>query len=260
MGQKVIPVSFRLTHLNNWKSSWIAPKSQYADLFYFEHNIRKLLQTLTNRKWLNCDHITIKRQGNSLQIFVFVQNQLRYAHQEDLRNLAEKKAILTKNLQRFSEHLNLNVTVKLYIVCVTFKSLNRKKTFVNTLQYLRKDRRNHRTKDFFNAVCTALYTGSAELFNQFLVKNLVKSPRHIQFLKQINILLFQLFNRHPNFLGYKIQWKGRLNGRERGRKKVYSAGSIPLSTLDNNIIYDYQKVVTPAGVCGLKTWLFFAPK
>lgn len=260
MGQKVIPTSFRLTHLNTWESSWIAPKSQYADLFYFEHNIRKLLHTLTNRKWLNCEHIKIRKQANSFQVFLTLHNQLRNRPFYDLENIGSKRKCIARNLQKYSEHLNLNLTVKFYIVSLSFRMVNKAQVFYKVLQNLKKDRRNHKTKDFFSAVSMSLYTRNAELFNQFLVKSLVKSPRHIQFLKQINILLFQLFNQYTSFLGYKIQWKGRLNGRERARKKIYSAGSIPLSTLDNNIKYDYQKVVTPAGVCGLKTWLFFAPR
>lgn len=91
MGQKIIPTNFRLNHFKNWESSWVVPKSQYADVFYFEHNIRKFLQTLTNRNFLNCNKIKIKKQANSFQIYLYLDNQKRKKPFHDLINLQKKK-------------------------------------------------------------------------------------------------------------------------------------------------------------------------
>lgn len=260
MGQKIIPTNFRLNHFKNWESSWVVPKSQYADVFYFEHNIRKFLQTLTNRNFLNCNKIKIKKQANSFQIYLYLDNQKRKKPFHDLINLQKKKHIIEKNLQKYAEHFKLNYTVKFYIINLNFKILKKGYFFYRVIQYLKKKKINHKTKNFFGIVNMSIYTQNVYLLNQFLIKNLTKTPRHLQFLKTINILLYQLYQKYPNFKGYKIQWKGRLNGRERARKMVYTAGSIPLNTINNNIKYNYQKVITPAGVCGLKTWFLFDSK
>ena len=64
---------------------------------------------------------------------------------------------------------------------------------------------------------------------------------------------FKIFS---NFLGYRLQFKGRLNGSKRKKKLVYQKGKIPLNTLKYDIQYYFNEFKTPSGVCSIKFWVF----
>jgi ribosomal protein S3 len=66
-----------------------------------------------------------------------------------------------------------------------------------------------------------------------------------------------LFDVFVSFKGYKISFKGKINKAARARKRVHQYGRIPLTTLNESIIYSEQEVFTPGGMCTLKVWLFF---
>lgn len=56
--------------------------------------------------------------------------------------------------------------------------------------------------------------------------------------------------------GIRIQVSGRLNGAEMSRREKEVAGSIPLHTLRADIDYAYVPAQTPAGVIGVKVWIY----
>ncbi len=57
-------------------------------------------------------------------------------------------------------------------------------------------------------------------------------------------------------LGIRIEVAGRLNGAEMSRREKEVAGSVPLHTLRADI--DYAQVIakTPAGIIGVKVWIY----
>jgi len=59
-----------------------------------------------------------------------------------------------------------------------------------------------------------------------------------------------------NFKGYRLQFKGRLNGSKRKKKLVYQKGKIPLNTLKYDIKYHFNEFKTPSGICSIKFWGF----
>jgi len=54
------------------------------------------------------------------------------------------------------------------------------------------------------------------------------------------------------FKGVRFQLKGRINGARRSRIMQVQSGSIPLTTLSNNVYYSFNKVMTIHGIYGLK--------
>lgn len=56
--------------------------------------------------------------------------------------------------------------------------------------------------------------------------------------------------------GIRIQVAGRLNGAEMSRREKEVAGSVPLHTLRADIDYAQVQARTPAGVIGVKVWIF----
>lgn len=56
--------------------------------------------------------------------------------------------------------------------------------------------------------------------------------------------------------GIRIEVSGRLNGAEMSRREKEIAGSVPLHTIRADIDYAQVKAQTPAGVIGVKVWIY----
>jgi small subunit ribosomal protein S3 len=56
--------------------------------------------------------------------------------------------------------------------------------------------------------------------------------------------------------GIRIQVSGRLNGAEMSRREKEVAGSVPLHTLRADIDYAQVNAKTPAGIIGVKVWIY----
>ena len=57
-------------------------------------------------------------------------------------------------------------------------------------------------------------------------------------------------------LGIRIEVSGRLNGAEMSRREKEVAGSVPLHTIRADIDYAHVGARTPAGVIGVKVWIY----
>lgn len=56
--------------------------------------------------------------------------------------------------------------------------------------------------------------------------------------------------------GVRVEVAGRLNGAEMSRREKEILGSVPLHTLRANIDYSLAEAFTPAGVIGVKVWIY----
>jgi small subunit ribosomal protein S3 len=56
--------------------------------------------------------------------------------------------------------------------------------------------------------------------------------------------------------GIRIEVAGRLNGAEMSRREKEIQGSVPLHTLRADIDYGYVPAFTPAGIIGVKVWIY----
>lgn len=56
--------------------------------------------------------------------------------------------------------------------------------------------------------------------------------------------------------GVRIQVAGRLNNAEMARREKISEGSVPLHTLRADVNYHLAKAHTPAGIIGVKVWIY----
>ena len=56
--------------------------------------------------------------------------------------------------------------------------------------------------------------------------------------------------------GIRIEVAGRLNGAEMSRREKETAGSVPLHTIRADIDYALVKAQTPAGIIGVKVWIY----
>jgi small subunit ribosomal protein S3 len=56
--------------------------------------------------------------------------------------------------------------------------------------------------------------------------------------------------------GIRIEVSGRLNGAEMSRREKEVQGSVPLHTIRANIDYAQVNAQTPAGIIGVKVWIY----
>jgi len=56
--------------------------------------------------------------------------------------------------------------------------------------------------------------------------------------------------------GVRIEVSGRLNGAEMSRREKEVQGSVPLHTLRADIDYSAARAQTPAGIIGVKVWIY----
>lgn len=57
-------------------------------------------------------------------------------------------------------------------------------------------------------------------------------------------------------LGIRVEVSGRLNGAEMSRREKEVQGSVPLHTLRADIDYSHVGAQTPAGIIGVKVWIY----
>ena len=100
---------------------------------------------------------------------------------------------------------------------------------------------------------------SSELLNNVISSALETGKRHVGVLRNFNKILIRTYKLIPAFKGFKMEFKGRPNGRERGKSMSFSTGKLLLSTIKADIDYHFSEIKTTSGMCSLKTWLLFEP-
>lgn len=266
MAQKIIPKSFRLNYFKNWESSSIVSNENYSNLFFFEYNVSRYLKTLCIKKQIILNKIKIKKQINSVKIYVSLYRQTvrtktldkltKQGSRIDLMDLVNKKNKIENNLQKYCKSFGFGFDIQLLFFIPRLQK-QKKRQYYNIKKHLKKQGLSRQSVYLYTPIFMAIYTQSVVFLNNFLIKNLKTTKKHVNYLRNFEKTFNFFFNKFPNFIGYKIQWKGRLNGKERAKKIVFKAGTIPLNTIRYDIKYDIQEITTPAGVCSLRTWLLF---
>lgn len=266
MAQKIIPKSFRLNYFKNWESSSIVSKENYSNLFYFEYNVYNYLKILCIKKQIVLNKVKIKKQINSFKIYVSLYRQTirtktlekltKQGTRVDLMDLVNNKNEIETNLKKYCKIFGLNFDIQLFFFIPRLQK-RKKRQFFNIKKHLKKQGLSRQGTYLYTPIFITICTQSVVFLNNFLVYNLKTNKKHVNYLRNFEKTFNFFFTKFPNFLGYKIQWKGRLNGKERAKKIVFKAGTIPLNTIRYDIKYNIQEITTSAGVCSLRTWLLF---
>jgi ribosomal protein S3 len=247
MGQKIIPISLRLNKNENWHSKWTVEKKNYAHLLHFDLEIRKYFENIFNYKKFKLIKLNVIKTSKNINIYVYV-----HQHPQNSYKLSYYKII--HYLNQYYQHHN----IKLFIRDVKLKDLKKlKKTIGKIFRFIKKTNRiNYTIRKMIYNFSYAFYTKNINLISFYIKQNLEKKKSHKKQIRLINNLLEQFFKMFSNFLGYRLQFKGRLNGSKRKKKVVYQKGKIPLNTLKYNIQYHFNEFKTPSGICSIKFWVF----
>ncbi len=94
-----------------------------------------------------------------------------------------------------------------------------------------------------------------ELYAKLVAENIASSlERRIAFRRAIKQA--SAATMRSNAKGIRIQVAGRLNGAEMSRTEKEVQGSVPLHTIRADIDYAHVGAKTPAGIIGVKVWIY----
>lgn len=247
MGQKVIPISLRLNKNENWHSKWTVDKNNYANLLHFDLEIRKYFENIFNHKNLKLIKLNVVKISKNINIYIYVQEN------QQSKNLKSFNKILNHLNSYYNEH-----SIKIFIKKVKLKDLKLlKKNIGKIFRFIKKNNKiNYDTKKMIYNFSYAFYTKNINMISFYIKQTLEKKKAHKKFIKNINNIIEAFFKIFSNFIGYRLQFKGRLNGSKRKKKLVYQKGKIPLNTLKYDIKYHFNEFKTPSGICSIKFWVF----
>lgn len=94
-----------------------------------------------------------------------------------------------------------------------------------------------------------------ELAAKLVAENIARRlERRINFRRATKMSALNTMNAGAK--GIRIEVAGRLNGAEMSRREKVIEGSVPLHTLRADIDYHLAKAQTPAGIIGVKVWIY----
>jgi small subunit ribosomal protein S3 len=94
-----------------------------------------------------------------------------------------------------------------------------------------------------------------ELAAKIVAENIARQlERRINFRRATKMAAQNVMNAGGK--GVRIEDAGRLNGAEMSRREKVIQGSVPLHTLRADVDYHLAEAKTPAGVIGVKVWIY----
>lgn len=247
MGQKIIPISLRLNKTKNWNSQWNIEKNEYSNLLFLDLEIRKYFNLIFNYKFLKLLNLKIIKKSKNIYIYIYI-----------VKNKSSKKIILNNsflyNLNSFCKNYN----IKIFIRNIKIRNLMHSKQKLKKIFFILKknNRITNNIKKIMYNINYALYTKNIEIISFYIRQILIRKKRHKKPIQTVNKILQLFYTIFSNFIGYRLQFKGRLNGIKRKKKTTYQKGKIPLNSLQYDIKYFYNEFKTPSGICSIKFWLF----
>jgi len=250
MSCKVIPQSLRLDKKQNWNSNWIADKNEYSKLFYFEHTLEEYVQKYGKRNGFSVTNVSLLKEETCINIFLnaYIITKKNEKNPIDIKFTSE----ISNLIKIYLKELNLNYTFKVHLINYNMYFPLVKKFFAS-----KKKKYPFLIFRFLGVSHVGILTKNINLITSFLAENLKKNPRHKKYLINMHKILKKRYKTFKNCIGYKIQFKGRINGKARKKKFTLKAGNTPLNTLKYDIKYDLKEVITPYGICSLKLWVFY---
>lgn len=269
MGHKVNAISFRLR--------------KYWDSLYFINNSKilknNILQDLFIKKYIEriCIHqdqillsLKIFRNSNSIILFLklFYWRNYRNKFLRSKKKTKLLKYYTLKPLVSLENHLKQNIqnffnidNVLIYLVKTPSIKRILKVKIMRKLTYLKF---NPYFKKCLKFIRASFEHNNVKLLSVGIAKAIEKNPKHLRILSFINKLLLVFFKNSKyisnlsikKIKGYRIEVRGKFNGKPRAKKKIISKGPMPFSMIDANIKYSYTTAYTKYGNFGIKVWIF----
>lgn len=223
MGQKINPHGLRLGPVFSWDSRWYADNKHYRLLLLKDIKLREML--FARLKPAGLSHVDIERSINKIKVILNVSRPGVVIGRGG-SGLEEIKKFIENFLINFKTHQN----------------------------------------PYLNQKDDGLTQGKTKV--EVAVEP-VKEPNLSAFLVGINIS-DQIVRRLPHkrvcnqalervmtggAKGVRILLSGRINGAEIARREKFQQGTVPLSTIKENIDFASVPALTKSGYVGVKVWI-----
>ena len=228
------------------KDSYISKKKNYSFFFYFNFIIKIYLKKLFNQKFIILNNIIIKKKLDNFLIYIYINKN---------KKIKINKNKIEKNINNYLFINNFTMFSKIFLINLNIKFFRKGQEFYKIFKFYKNQKK---LQNLLFILSISIYSKNPKFLNFFLIKNLEKIKNHTQYLRLVNNILKNFFIKYKNFLGYKIQLKGRINGIKRARKIFIQSGRIPLTSLNLDIKSNSNQILTRYGICSLKVWLFFS--
>ncbi len=216
MGQKIHPKGFRLGQAFTWSSRWFADKKRYKTLLIEDVKIRNLLAQ--KLKMAGLESTEIERSINKVKITLHVSRPGVVIGRGG-SGLEEIKKYLERFLLTHAAAQGKRsdaMRIKLEVSVEPVKEPNL----------------------------------SAQLVAQTIADQLVKRLPHKRVANQAIDRVMSAGAR-----GVRILLAGRIGGAEISRKEKFQSGTVPLSTIRENVDHATVAALTKSGYVGVKVWI-----
>jgi small subunit ribosomal protein S3 len=222
MGQKINPKGFRVGTVFTWGSRWFADNKHYKDLVYEDVKLREVLHA--KLKPAGLAQIVIERSINKIKVTLFVSRPGVVIGRggsglEELKKYIEKQIRTVKN-----------------------------PTFPYDVRPATQDAQRMKVELAVEPVKEPNL--SAALVAQNISDQIIKRMPQKRICNQA---LDRVMNAGAK--GVKIVLAGRIGGAEISRKEKYTAGTVPLSTIREEVDFAISPALTKSGYVGVKVWI-----
>lgn len=219
MGQKIHPHGFRLGPLFTWGSRWFADDKRYAGFLIQDVLLRETLGK--KLKVAGLAQTEIERSINKVKIILHVSRPGMVIGRggsglEEIKKFIEQTIVLIARKKRLDKALFDPGKTKVEVVVEPVKEPN------------------------LSAFLVATTIGDQ------IIKRLPHKRVCNQTLERVM---------SAGAKGVKIKLAGRIAGAEISRRETYKTGSIPLSTIRENVDYAEVPCLTKSGYIGVKVWI-----
>ncbi len=219
MGQKINPHGFRLGPLYTWGSRWFADDKRYAGLLIQDILLREELAK--KLKPAGLAKAEIERSINKVKIILHVSRPGMVIGRggsglEEIKKYVEQTVMKIARLKKLDKTVYDPTKTKVEVVVEPVKEPN------------------------LSAFLVATNIGD----------QMIKRMPHKRICNQT---LERVMSAGAK--GVKIKLAGRIAGAEIARREIYKVGSIPLSTIREDVDYADVPALTKSGYVGIKVWI-----
>lgn len=222
MGQKIHPRGFRLGTIYTWSSRWFSDDRRYGEVLLEDIKLRQFLQKrLKSAGFLQ---VEIERSINKIKIIIHV---------------SKPGIVIGRGGSGLEE---LKKTIEMFLL--KHRAFRRK----NVMAVRSSDEGKYKVE-------LAVEPVKEPNLSAYLVANTVADQliRRIPTKRACNQAIERVMN--AGALGVKVALAGRINGAEIARREKFFAGSIPLSTIREEVDFATVPALTKSGYIGVKVWI-----
>ena len=222
MGQKVHPKGFRIGVVFGWTSRWFADSKRYKEFLFEDVSLRKYI--FSKLKNAGLEQVDIERSINKMKIIIRVSRPGLVIGRGG-SGLEEMKIAVEKFLHKFEAKRAMVLHKK-------FSGDTAKSKIEIVVEPVKEPN-------------LSAYLVATTIADQL--------ARRIPHKRACNQALERVMGAGAG--GVKIALSGRIAGAEIARHEKFGAGTVPLSTIRENVDFAAVPSLTKSGYIGVKVWI-----